>query len=254
MDKQTFFKGMEEMLAVAKTNGNQIAKEELLDYFSDLDLNEEAQKLLFDCYTEAGVRVLGYKLDNGEETQEDLQLQEEEQKAIGFYEEELRNMDLPGEAQQKELLRQWVNGEEVGDMVIHCLLPAVVEIAKRHKGQGVLFADLIQEGNMGLLETMAMHGATDEETFLRSAKKGIEDAMLDAIALQKGSDSAAQQMAAKANRLDEAATHLSKEYGREPSAEELAQYLSMTVEEIKDIMKISLDAISIMESDITPAQ
>lgn len=58
-------------------------------------------------------------------------------------------------------------------------------------------------------------------------------------------------MAMKANRLDEASSHLAKELGREPKAEELAEYLSMTIEEVKDIMKISLDAISVMETDIT---
>jgi len=111
---------------------------------------------------------------------------------------------------------------------------------------------LIQEGNIGLLEAMAAYRGNDEEGFLRHARKAIEDSILDAIALQRGSDSVSQQMALKANRLDEASTHLSKELGREPKAEELADYLSMTVEEIKDIMKISLDALSVMETDITP--
>ena len=75
--------------------------------------------------------------------------------------------------------------------------------------------------------------------------------MLDAIAVQKGSDSVGEQMAIKANRLDEASTYLSKELEREPSVEELAEYLSMTEEEIKDIMKVSLDAISVINTDIS---
>ncbi|MDY2727090.1 MAG: sigma-70 domain-containing protein [Anaerostipes faecalis] len=248
MDKNAFLKGMEEMLAVAKTNGNQITKEELITYFSDYSLDEEAQKLLFDSYVEAGIRVIGYEGTSGNSENEEA---EEESAAIHFYEEELRNMDLPGEEEQKAMLQAWFQGEDNGDMVISCLLPAVVEIAKNHRGKGVLFADLIQEGNIGLLEAMAAYRGNDEEGFLRHARKAIEDSILDAIALQRGSDSVSQQMALKANRLDEASTHLSKELGREPKAEELADYLSMTVEEIKDIMKISLDALSVMETDIT---
>ena len=81
-------------------------------------------------------------------------------------------------------------------------------------------------------------------------KRQVEDSILDAIAMQRGSDSVGEAMAIKANRLDDASTFLSKELGREPKIEELAKYLSMTEEEVKDIMKISLDALSVMEADI----
>ena len=59
MDKNLFLKNMEEMIAIAKTNGNQIDHKELLDYFSDYNLNEEAKKLLIASFIEAGIRVLG---------------------------------------------------------------------------------------------------------------------------------------------------------------------------------------------------
>ena len=126
-----------------------------------------------------------------------------------------------------------------------------MEIAEKHKEKGVLYADLIQEGNIGLLEAMYSFDGSDAEEFLRYTAGKIEDAMLDSIAEQRGADSVGEQMAIKANRLDEASLHLTKELGREPKAEELAEYLHMTVEEVKDIMKISLDAISVMETDIT---
>ncbi len=250
MDKNAFLKAMEEMLAVAKTNGNQISKEELLTYFSDFSLNEEAKKLLLDSYVEAGIRVIGYEDNEKTAAQKDDLEESEESAAVMFYEEELKNMEMPGEEEQKALLQAWFEGNGSSQQMIECLLPAVVEIARNHKGKGVLFADLIQEGNIGLLEAMDSYEGNDEEGFLRHARKNIEEAMLNAIALQKGSDSVGEQMAMKANRLDDASTYLSKELGREPTAEELAEYLSMTVEEIKDIMKISLDALSVMETDI----
>lgn len=250
MDKHAFLKAMEEMLAVAKTNGNQISKEELLTYFSDFSLNEEAQQLLFDSYTEAGIRVIGYDESEKKFAEANESEQIEEGAAVQFYEAELKDIEIPGEEEQKALLQAWFEGIGDSNQVIECLLPVVVEIAGTHKGKGVMFADLIQEGNIGLLEAMADYEGNDEEGFLRHARKSMEDAMLNAIALQKGSDSVGEQMAMKANRLDDASTYLSKEFGREPTAEELAEYLSMTVEEIKDIMKISLDALSVMETDI----
>lgn len=250
MDKNAFLKAMEEMLAVAKTNGNQISKEELLTYFSDFSLNEEAQKLLFDSYVEAGIRVIGYEENTKDPIEKNNHMKEDEDAAVQFYEDELKDMEIPGEEEQKVLLQAWFEGRGDSRQVIECLLPAVVEIARNHKGKGVMFADLIQEGNIGLLEAMADYEGNDEEGFLRHTRKAIENAMLNAIALQKGSDSVGEQMAMKANRLDDASTYLSKELGREPTAEELAEYLSMTVEEIKDIMKISLDALSVMETDV----
>ena len=243
MDKNLFLKNMEEMIAIAKTNGNQIDHKELLDYFSDYNLNEEAKKLLIASFIEAGIRVLGVdeaQIVAEEEAEAKANVSEEEQGAIRFYEEELSQMDLPGEEEHKE----------DGEAVIESFLPQILEIARNHMGKGVLFGDLVQEGNIGLLEAMAIYQDGDAEGFLAHAKSAVEDSILDAIAMQRGSDSVGEAMAIKANRLDDASTFLSKELGREPKIEELAKYLSMTEEEVKDIMKISLDALSVMEADI----
>ena len=99
MDKNLFLKNMEEMIAIAKTNGNQIDHKELLDYFSDYNLNEEAKKLLIASFIEAGIRVLGVdeaQIVAEEEAEAKANVSEEEQGAIRFYEEELSQMDLPG--------------------------------------------------------------------------------------------------------------------------------------------------------------
>ena len=92
MDKNLFLKNMEEMIQIAKTNGNQIDHKELLDYFSDYELNEEAKKLLIASFVEAGIRVLGVdeaQIVAEEEAKEKADISEEEQGAIRFYEEEL---------------------------------------------------------------------------------------------------------------------------------------------------------------------
>ena len=253
MDKNLFLKNMEEMIAIAKTNGNQIDHKELLDYFSDYDLNEEAKKLLIASFIEAGIRVLGVdeaKIVAEEEAEAKADVSEEEQGAIRFYEEELSQMDLPGEEEQKELITAWLSDRGDGEAVIESFLPQILEIARNHMGKGVLFGDLVQEGNIGLLEAMAIYQGNDAQGFLAHAKSAVEDSILDAIAMQRGSDSVGEAMAIKANRLDDASTFLSKELGREPKIEELAKYLSMTEEEVKEVMKISLDALSVMEADI----
>lgn len=107
MDKNDFIKAMEEMLAVAKTNGNQISMEELLDYFSDVPMNEETRKLLFDTFEEAGVRVIGYEAEKKNETKEENTPKEKkESEVVSFYQEEVARLDLPDEETQKQLLRE----------------------------------------------------------------------------------------------------------------------------------------------------
>ena len=159
MDKNLFLKNMEEMIQIAKTNGNQIDHKELLDYFSDYELNEEAKKLLIASFVEAGIRVLGVdeaQIVAEEEAKEKADISEEEQGAIRFYEEELEQMDLPGEEEQKELIHAWLVEKGDGEAVIESFLPQILEIARTHTGKGVLFGDLVQEGNMGLWESMAI--------------------------------------------------------------------------------------------------
>lgn len=253
MDKKDFLKALEEIIAIAKTNGNQITKEEVLDYFQDIPLNDATEKLLFDTFDEAGIRIIGYEKDQTETEQEDESKDLIESEVLSFYEEELASIEIP-EEEQKHILQAWLSGGGSKEQMIECFLPAVMEMAQKHKGKGVQYADLIQEGNIGLLEAVDSFAGQDEMEFLQYIAKAIEESMLNAIAVQRGSDSIGEQMAKKANRLDEASSHLAKELGREPKAEELAEYLSMTVKEIKEIMKISLDAISVMETEITTSE
>ena len=135
MDKNLFLKNMEEMIQIAKTNGNQIDHKELLDYFSDYELNEEAKKLLIASFVEAGIRVLGVdeaQIVAEEEAKEKADISEEEQGAIRFYEEELEQMDLPGEEEQKELIHAWLVEKGDGEAVIESFLPQILEIARTH--------------------------------------------------------------------------------------------------------------------------
>ena len=98
-------------------------------------------------------------------------------------------MDLPGEEEQKELIHAWLVEKGDGEAVIESFLPQILEIARTHTGKGVLFGDLVQEGNIGLLEAMAIYQGKDAEGFLAHAKSAVEDSILDAIAMQRGSDS-----------------------------------------------------------------
>lgn len=247
MDKQALFQELGELIQIAKTNGNQISKKEIISYFDELELNDEIITTLCDYFIEAGMQVVGY------EKKEEAHpvASQEELGVIAFYEEELSEIGEVSKEEKENLLQRLLAGEDVRDTYIESMLGDVVDIAKSYMGQGVLFGDLIQEGNMGLLEGV-MEVSNDKghpESFILEK---VHQAIKTLIAQQKGSDSVGETMAKKANRLDEAATYLAKKLEREATAEELAEFLSMDVEEVKDVMKISLDAISVVNTEITP--
>lgn len=173
---------------------------------------KKRKNFLIASFVEAGIRVLGVdeaQIVAEEEAKEKADISEEEQGAIRFYEEELEQMDLPGEEEQKELIHAWLVEKGDGEAVIESFLPQILEIARTHTGKGVLFGDLVQEGNIGLGSNGNLSGK-DAEGFLAHAKSAVEDSILDAIAMQRGSDSVGEAMAIKANRLDDASTFLSK--------------------------------------------
>ena len=146
------------------------------------------------------------------------------------------------------------------------LVPAIKTIFNRQVGHSILAAGLvlaimilptvinISESALKAVPrhlkeaSLALGGSHIQTIFkvmIPAAKSGIVTAIVLGVGRAIG-----EAMAIKANRLDDASTFLSKELGREPKIEELAKYLSMTEEEVKEVMKISLDALSVMEADI----
>ncbi|MBS7008360.1 sigma-70 domain-containing protein [Anaerostipes sp.] len=247
MDKELFLKGMQELLEVAKAGGDKIRKKDILSYFEGMDITDEIEAMLCDYFVEAGVRVEGYdRIPKKEQPEE-----ETEPGVIRFYEEELAERGESDPETVRDLIVRLVSGEDVRNELIESLLTDVSLTAKKYTGRGVLLGDLVQEGNMGLIEAVYELDEKDPRKAEEFLKASAEAAIKAAVSEQTNADSMGEQMAVKANRLDEAARYLAKDLGREATAKELADELSMTEEEVKEIMKMSLDAISVVETDIT---
>lgn len=247
MEKELFLKGMQELLEVAKAGGDKIRKEDILSYFGGLDITDEIEAMLCDYFVEAGVQVEGY--DKSPKTEQ--QKEEMEPGVLRFYEEELEERGKSDPEEVRELIVRLGNGEDVRNELVEALLSEVALTAKKYAGHGVLPGDLVQEGNMGLIEAVYSLNEKDPQKAVEFLINSAEESMKKAVAEQTHADSMGEKMAKKANRLDEAARLLAKDLGREATAKELAHELSMTEEEVKEIMKMSLDAISVVETDIT---
>ena len=124
-------------------------------------------------------------------------------------------------------------------------LKRVVELAKEYSGRGVHMADLVQEGNMALLTAMEEFDDGDFGVYIT---REICSAMDMALAEQTGEQDTGSYLAAQANAIMEATEELVKELGREATLSEVAQRMNLSEDMTKDIMKISMDALAVVEA------
>lgn len=144
----------------------------------------------------------------------------------------------PGE--KEELLRAYADGrKEVKDRIMELYLMDALQIASEYREQGIGLSDLIQEANMGLVLALGEMVTEDSEI-----KKRIRSAVEDALAEQGREAAVSEHLAEEINRLDEASQVLTERNGQAPTIEELMEYLGMPEEELREYMKISLDAIN----------
>ena len=175
--------------------------------------------------------------------------QEERELAISFYMEELSDMVELTKEEEASLLDQVLKGEETAKQhLIEGNLKYVIQICAGYIGKGIPLGDLIQEGNIALLLAVAEFKGTTQEEFRTHLEAYIREKMEELLHMEEQKENVGQRMVERANMLSEVSKALADELGREPSAEELARRLSMTEDEVRDIMKMSLDALSVMTS------
>lgn len=143
----------------------------------------------------------------------------------------------------EELSEELLNGSEKARkrLVEGCLFLAA-EIAGEYKDKGLPVSDLVQEGNMALLMLAAEY---EGGSFRAQAEERIREAVEAALDIQDNELKIEEEMLARVNVLKDISASMAEELGREATVEELSQRMKMTEEEIKDIMKLTLDAMSV---------
>ena len=169
---------------------------------------------------------------------------------VKMYLKEIGRVDLLTHEQEIELAKQILEGGQVGEEAKKKLAAAnlrlVVSIAKRYVGRGMLFLDLIQEGNMGLIKAVEKFDYTKGFKFSTYATWWIRQAITRAIADQARTIRIPVHMVETINKLTRIQRQLIQELGREPTAEEIAEKMDgMTPEKVREIQKISLEPVSL---------
>ena len=240
-----------DLATVAKAEKNKISYKDVMTAIeaSDLDL-DQAERVL-DKLEKLGIEVIPDNAVEEEVTNEsDDDLSSIDgigvDDPVRMYLKEIGKVSLLTGDQEKELAQAMIDGDEdAKNMLCEANLRLVVSIAKRYVGRGMQFLDLIQEGNLGLIKAVDKFDYTKGYKFSTYATWWIRQAITRAIADQARTIRIPVHMVETINKLIRIQRQLIQELGREPEAEELAQEMGMTVEKVREIMKISQEPVSL---------
>ena len=274
MDKEAaVFSGkLSGLIKTAKENKSTLTYKEIEDYFHDVSRKENDIEKIIEFLEMNGIDIL--KTDDTPETEDELLMFSEDEDAESNEEEiDLKNIDLSvpegvsledpvrmylkeiGKVplltaeEEIELSKQMEEGGEVGKMARQRLAEAnlrlVVSIAKRYVGRGMLFLDLIQEGNLGLIKAVEKYDYRKGFKFSTYATWWIRQAITRAIADQARTIRIPVHMVETINRLIRVQRQLLQELGREPTPEEIAREMDIPVEKVREIQKVSQEPVSL---------
>ena len=267
MNMCKFSEKLVELLELAKKKKNVLEYQEISDFFKDQPLEVEQMEKVYDFLEASGVDVLRIsgnddslmldddaeldKLDDEEEIELDkIDLSVPEgvsiEDPVRMYLKEIGKVSLLTADEEIELAKRMEQGDEdAKKRLAEANLRLVVSIAKRYVGRGMLFLDLIQEGNLGLIKAVEKFDYRKGYKFSTYATWWIRQAITRAIADQARTIRIPVHMVETINKLIRVSRQLLQELGREPTPEEIAEEMDMNVDRVREILKISQEPVSL---------
>jgi len=257
---KSFEERKKDLIELGKKNSNVLTFEQLAEALKGLEIDNDSLDDLYNALVENGIEVVSEESaaegESGKELveeEENLVLSDEEitkdiniDDPVRMYLKEIGRISLLSPDEEMELSVKIANGDESAKNILaESNLRLVVSIAKRYVGRGLLFLDLIQEGNIGLMKAVEKFDYGKGYKFSTYATWWIRQAITRALADQARTIRVPVHMVETINKMARVQRQMTLELNREPSEEELANKMGITVDKVREVMKISQDPVSL---------
>lgn len=261
-EEMKFLESLKTLVEMAKKKKNVLEYDEISQFFKGMEMDAEKMEKVLEYLENNGVDVLRVTEDDDsdiildtedEPTEEELENIElavpdgvSIEDPVRMYLKEIGKVPLLTAEEEVELAKKMEEGDaEAKKRLAEANLRLVVSIAKRYVGRGMLFLDLIQEGNLGLIKAVEKFDYRKGYKFSTYATWWIRQAITRAIADQARTIRIPVHMVETINKLIRVQRQLLQELGREPYPEEIAKEMSLPVERVREIQKISQEPVSL---------
>lgn len=252
---ELFLKKVQKLIDKGIKEGK-IAQDELSEIFDGFFLNDEQMDALYNCFSKAGIEIVDNDTDNDLEGLErenteftDIEYIKDES-TLRRYLREMGNIPMVTMEEEVELAKKIAEGdEEAKKRLVKANLRLVVSIAKKYTNRGISLADLVQEGNLGLLKAVEKFDYTKGYKFSTYATWWIRQAITRAIADQSKTIRIPMHIIEITSHYLKTHCELTHQLGREPTIKEIANAMKMSEERVANIILMSKDTLS-LESPI----
>ena len=258
--KEAKKQALAELIEKGKKKG-ELSYKEIIAKFEEIEMDTEQIELVYEYLEKQGIEIIGSFEDDMQDIElieEDLNITDEELEDLSvpdsvaiddpvrMYLKEIGKVPLLSSEEEAELAMKMSKGDlQAKRRLAEANLRLVVSIAKRYVGRGMLFLDLIQEGNLGLIKAVEKFDYTKGYNFSTYATWWIRQAITRAIADQARTIRIPVHMVETINKLIRATRQLVQELGRDPLPEEVAKELNMPIDKVGEIMKIAQEPVSL---------
>lgn len=264
IDQKLFMERVQSLEREAKARGSRIAPETIEEAFRDMACTDRQMEEI--CrYLEARQVSIEGREKPVDEDPSDQRIRTRESKRdqdmVRLYMDEMQSAFRFSRGQEEDLILRLCDGDDQArDLLVEGYLPLALEIAGAYRGKGLQHSDLIQECNLGLLMAISNYSeealdyepdrpsSADPARFREYLEEAICAHLEEELSDYTESMKSARKMVRQMNRLNDTAEAFARDYGRGASPEELADRMGMAVDEVRRLMKSSLDAIQVLET------
>lgn len=244
---------VQKLIKSGKKEG-ELTYEEIMDSLEDIELDSEDIDEIYDVFDELNIDIIDNEKEDDDDKDEDddSELDLSIPQGVGIddpvrmYLKEIGKVDLLTAEEEVSLAKRMEQGDmEAKRQLVEANLRLVVSIAKKYVGRGMLFLDLIQEGNMGLMKAVEKFDYTKGYKFSTYATWWIRQAITRSIADQARTIRIPVHMVETINKLIRVSRQLLQEKGREPTPEEIGEEMDMSADKVREIKKIAQEPVSL---------